>query len=243
VLVSCNTEGVRETERQYVTALAEMRVTGAIVMPSFEQDDLPFRSLRASGAALVVLGEWDDETCSITSDDDEGGRLAMQHLLDLGHSDIAFLGGPGGEHQIEHRFAGAQAALRANKLDPARVRRIDAASASIPDRAELAERLLELDPLPTAVFCASDTLALAVLNGLLRRGMRVPEDMSIIGFNDVASAQLAVIPLTTIAIPQYEMGVSAARLLLDELEPGHQHQQLMLPPQLVTRQSTRRLDV
>ena len=241
VLVSCNTQGTREYERAYVTVLAEMRVTGAIVMPSFEHSDVPFRSLRASGAGLVVLGDWDEDTCTVGFDDDEGGRLAMQHLLDLGHRDVVYLGGPGGEHQIEHRYAAAKAALDATPGARA-LRRIDAVDSTIGARAELAERVLELVPQPTAIFCASDSLALAVLNGLLRRGVRVPDDVSIVGFNDIAAAQLAVVPLTTIAVPQYEMGTAAARLLLEELEPGHQHQSITFTPELIVRDSTRAVD-
>lgn len=238
VVVSCNTEGSRDYERSYITALAEMRVAGAIVLPSFERKDLPFRTLRASGAGVVVLRDWDDDTCSITLDDDEGGRLAVAHLVEHGHRDIVFLGGPGGEHQIEHRFAGAKTALRQAGLDPSSLRRIDAASATARDRDALADQVLALDPRPTAAFCASDSLALAMMNGLLRQGMRVPGDISIVGFNDVVAAQLAVVPLTTIAVPQYGLGQAAARLLLGELQPDHQHEQIVLAPKLIVREST-----
>lgn len=238
VLVSCNTQGVREYERQYITALAEMRVAGAIVMPSFEKHDLPFKTLRASGAALVVLGEWDEDTCSISFDDDEGGRLAVEHLLELGHRELVFLGGPGGEHQVEHRFRGGQSALVSAGLDRSRLRRYDARGATVADREGLVEVVLAMSPRPTAVFCATDSLALAVMNGLLRRGFRIPQEMSIIGFNDIAPAELAVVPLTTVAVPQYDIGARAARLLLAELEEGHVHEQVVLSPQLVVREST-----
>ncbi len=238
VLVSCNTEGRRDHESQYVTVLAEMRVAGVIVLPSFEQSDLPFRGLRASGAAVVVLGEWDQETCSIGFNDQEGGRLAAMHLLELGHRHIVFLGGPGGESQVEHRFAGAQAAVRSVEGSGVSLRRIDATGSAISDRSELADRLLELEPRPTAVFCASDSLALAVLNGLLRKGIRVPHDIAIVGFNDIMAAQLAVVPLTTVSVPQYELGQRAAQLLLDELKPGHRHEQVIFEPSLVVREST-----
>lgn len=238
VLVSCNTQGSREYERTYVTALAEMRVAGAIVMPSFEHSDVPFRALRAAGAGVVVLGEWDGETCSICGDDHEGGRLAVRHLTSIGHTDILFIGGPGGEHQIEHRFSGAKAAIEEAGLRPEALRRIDARTATISDRDDLANQLLALLPRPTAVFCASDSLALAVLNSLLRQGVSVPDDIAIVGFNDIAAARLSVVPLTTIAIPQYETGRTAARLLLDELEPGHRHEQIIQQPELVVRAST-----
>ncbi|TFC50488.1 LacI family transcriptional regulator [Cryobacterium sp. TmT2-59] len=238
VLVSCNTKGKQEYESSYVKVLAEMRVTGAIVMPSFEHSDVPFRGLRASGAGLVVLGEWDDDTCAISFDDRLGGQLAIEHLIELGHTDIVFLGGPGGEHQIEQRYLGALTALSPFSPD-ASLRRVDAAGVTVQDRAFLADQVLALDPRPTAIFAASDTLALAVLNELLRRDIRVPGEMAVVGFNNIAAAQLAVVPLTTVSVPQYEMGIRAAQLLLDELRPGHVHQQLLLKPNLIVRESTR----
>ncbi len=238
VLVSCNTEGTRELEQQYLTALAEMRVAGAIVVPSFRQVDLPFRSLRASGTALVVLGEWDDDTCSIEFDNIEWGRLAAAHLLELGHRSIAFVGGPGGERQVEERLLGMEAAIRDSGITGVRLRRIDAVDSSVTERAELASRLLALDTEPTAVFCANDTLALAIMNSLLRRGLSVPGDMSIVGFNDIAAARLAVVPLTTVTVPQFDIGTQAAELLLRELEADHVHQHITMGPHFAARESS-----
>ena len=241
VLVLCNTGGVLSVEKQYVKALAAMRVAGAIVVPAFAgRDESHLNQLRDSGGTIVLLGadpgEYD--TCCVSVDDVRGGQLALEHLVSLGHRSFVFVGGPGGERQMRDRLAGAQLALNEAGLDSALLRRVDAAGVSIAARAEVGERLAVLRRRPTAIFCASDSLALAVAGSFSRLGIRVPDDIAIVGYNNIDQSELAPIPITTIAIPQYEMGRTAAQLLLSEFIPGHEHSQTTFQPRLVARAST-----
>ncbi|QNA93534.1 LacI family transcriptional regulator [Microbacterium sp. Se63.02b] len=123
VVVACNTDGIDAREISYVRALTEMRVAGAIVMPTSLATVAPhLQRLRQSGGRFVLLGEAssDIDACTIAFDDFAGGRAAADHLLALGHREILFVGGPGGERQISERLAGARAALEAAGLDPGR---------------------------------------------------------------------------------------------------------------------------
>lgn len=241
VVVACNTDGIEAREVSYVRALTEMRVAGAIVMPTSLDVVTPhLRRLTQSGGRFVLLGESAEniDACTISFDDVAGGRAAADHLLSLGHREILFVGGPGGERQISARLAGARAALEAAGLDPRAMPRIDAAGSSILQRTEVGDRVLALPLRPTALFCANDSLALAVQGALLRRGVRVPEDIAIVGYNNIDQTQLSPIPVTTISTPRYDMGALAASLLLAEFDAGHQHSHTVMDTQLVVREST-----
>lgn len=241
VVVGCNTDGIDAREVSYVRALTEMRVTGAIVMPTSLNVVSPhLQRLTQSGGRFVLLGERvkDIDACTIAFDDFAGGHAAATHLLSLGHRDILFVGGPGGERQISERLAGARAAFEAAGLDPFAMKRIDAAGSSILQRTEVGDRILALPQRPTAVFCANDSLALAVQGALLRRGVLVPDDISIVGYNNIDQTQLSSIPVTTISTPRYDMGALAASLLLAEFDDDHQHSHTVMDTQLIVREST-----
>jgi LacI family transcriptional regulator len=107
---------------------------------------------------------------------------------------------------------------------------------------EAARSLLALDLLPTAVFCANDLLALGVMRELLNQGIRIPDQIAILGYDDIQFAPSAAVPLSSISQPAYQIGVTAADLILSECESegNHQHQQIKFQPRLVERASTRR---
>jgi LacI family transcriptional regulator len=102
------------------------------------------------------------------------------------------------------------------------------------------DRLLADPRPPTAIFCVNDVTALGVLRGLLRRGLSVPEDVALVGYDDVEFAGLLATPLTSVRQPKYQLGRAAADLLLAEAAdgPGHRHQQLLFQPELVVRASS-----
>jgi LacI family transcriptional regulator len=102
------------------------------------------------------------------------------------------------------------------------------------------ERILGVRPQPTAVICANDLVALGVLQVMIRHDVRVPEDMAIVGFDDIEFASAAAIPLTSVRLPRRLMGRTATDLLLSEAsgDPDHVHRRVVLDPELVVRQST-----
>lgn len=241
VLVACNTYGDLDIERQYVTALAEMRVEGVVVLPaSGKSKPTHFSQLRSTGATLVLLGavQGEADSCSVSFNDEKGGQIAMEHLLSLGHRNIVLVGGPGGEREIAARFAGAEKAYVAAGLDPADLRRIESKGTSIAARAEVGTRIASLSSRPTAIFCASDSLALAAQGAMMRLGLRVPHDVAIVGYNDIDQTQEGPVPISTVHVPKYEMGRTAAHMLMREAEPGHVHEHVVFEPTLVARSST-----
>ncbi|MBO1741559.1 LacI family DNA-binding transcriptional regulator [Leifsonia sp. TF02-11] len=241
VLISCNTGGDLTREKQYVEALATMRIVGAIVHPAFTgAGESHLDRLRDAGSSVVLLGadESDYDACGVSTDDVRGGFLAVEHLISLGHKRIAFVGGPGGERQMRDRFAGALGAVRAACLAELSLQRIDASGTSIAARAEVGARIAALSERPTAVFCASDSLALAVCGTFARLGIRVPEDIAVVGYANTDQTELASIPISTIAVPQYEIGRTAAHLLMSESQSGHQHTRTVFQPRLIVREST-----
>lgn len=237
VIVTCNTEGDPERERRYLTALAEMRVMGVLITPTASAND-QLEVLRRAGASVVMLDHpsQDGLFSSVVVDDVAGGRMAMEHLLELGHRDILFISGPGREEQVSDRLAGARAGLEAAGLDPESLRRLSSSGTTAIARAEVGKRLLQLRTLPTALICANDLIALAVQSNLARHGIRTPDDISIVGYDDIDHAQLAEVPLTTIRQPMYEIGNRAARMLFEPA--GAEPLSHSFTPNLVVRAST-----
>ena len=237
VIVTCNTESDVDRERRYLTALAEMRVMGVLITPS-ESVPVQLEVLKRAGVGVVILDHPSEGSAfsSVVVDDIAGGRMAMDHLLELGHTDIMFISGPGREVQVSNRLLGAELALEAAGHDPQTLRRMKSSGVAPLARAEVGERLMKLDVLPTALICANDLIALAAQSSLARHGVRTPDDISVVGYDDIDHAQLAEVPLTTIRQPMYELGNRAARMLLEPGDGTPQNETLM--PSLVVRAST-----
>lgn len=237
-----NSDGSEEKERYYLRVLEEQRVGGVVLTP-VAHDERPLARLRARGMHVVLLDRPASEPtmCSVAVDDVLGGRLALQHLLDRGHRRIAVLTGPRSIQQCEQRWQGAREAVSRYNLDPDEVlvaMEVPAMNADAGERAVTS--ILALHPAATAVFCINDLLALGVIRAMMRCGRRVPDDLAIIGYDDVEFAGALQPPLTTVRQPMYRLGEAAMQLFLDELRSGeeHSHRQLLLQPQLVVRDST-----
>ena len=149
-----------------------------------------------------------------------GMRLAVDHLVALGHQRLAHLAGPSGFSTGQARRLGFEQAVRAHGLDPAAVEACEAYSIDAGDAAMT--RLLAADVSCTAVVAANDLIALGALQALQRQGVAVPQAMSLIGHNDMPLLAQISPPLTSVRIQHYEMGYRAARLLLEALQgvPG-----------------------
>ncbi|MFL6118007.1 substrate-binding domain-containing protein [Actinophytocola sp.] len=173
-------------------------------------------------------------------DDLLGGSLAGEHLLSLGHRRIAYLGSVVDTTPVARRRAGVRQTLADVGLDPDEALldvRIPV-NPSLADSADAVRRILTAVPRPTAVVCLNDTAALAVLRELEVAGVRVPANMSVVGYDDLPFTALLSPPLTTVAQPTYRLGYAAADLLLDEARTDHTHREILFQPSLVVRSST-----
>jgi LacI family transcriptional regulator len=166
------------------------------------------------GLAVVLIDEPSERWPNVVSDAEEAGRLVGRHLLELGHRRIGFLGPLVDAHAFRLRERGFAGVLRAAGLAPSseHVRRVPA---TVDGGRDGMQALLTDAATPTAVFCANDLVALGALKACARAKRRVPRDVSIVGCDDIESAQLVTPELTTVAVRPRELGARAAKLLLD----------------------------
>ncbi|WP_030172282.1 LacI family DNA-binding transcriptional regulator [Spirillospora albida] len=231
-----------EREQRNLRVLAEQRVRGVLLTPVGDEGENADR-LRDRDVPVVLLDHPTPRAnqCSVAVDDVAGGELAAAELLAGGARTIAFVTGPPGLRQCADRRKGALRALKAAGLGRDALREVPVAAMNARAGQEAAARLLDGPP-PDAVFCANDLLALGVLRVLLQAGMRVPEDVALIGYDDIDFSAAAAVPLSSVRQPTYRLGRIATELLLEECDDagGHAHQQVMFQPELVVRESSRR---
>jgi LacI family transcriptional regulator len=239
----CNSAQSTSEEADYLALFAEQRVRGVLVTPA----DLSGRNLadfRRHGIPFVFVDRVlsSAEGCSVSVDDVLGGTVAVRHLLAQGHADVAYVSGPMSLQQCRDRKEGALAALAEAGLGGGALRHVEAERLDVAAGRESGARLLALSPRPTAVFCANDLLALGVLQALFAAGVRVPEEVALVGYDDIEFAAAAAVPLTSVRQPAVRMGRQAAQLLLEETGEDaerHRHQRIVLEPELVVRESSR----
>jgi LacI family transcriptional regulator len=227
-------------ESAYLDLFEEQRVSGLLVTPVGQV--LPrLRRLRDRGTAVVVVDRRTGarEFSSVAVDDRRGGRLAAQHLVDLGRRRIAFVGGPRGLSQVKHRLQGAQQVVddaQGAALEFVETARMDAEAGRAAADALLARGKRSR---PDAIFAANDLIALGVLQALTLAGVHVPEDLAIVGYDDIDFAASAAIPLTSVRQPRDELGAAAADTLLEVIaDPAARVRDIVLEPELVVRRST-----
>lgn len=224
-------------EARCIDVLRSRRVDGIIVLNGRIAD----AQLRAHARSLPIVVTGRDlkapRLVSLHSDNTAGARLATAHLLELGHRRIAFIAGDPQHADAADRLAGYRAALQAAGVafDPALVLPGAFHEAS---GLEAVERLLDSGTPFTALFAANDQTAFGAALALHRRGLHVPADISLVGYDDLAGASYAVPPLTTVRQSGFEIGRLAAAAMLD-LIAGRKPRPALPPPQLVVRESTR----
>jgi LacI family transcriptional regulator len=234
----CNSDESTTKEEKYLNALVAQQVRGVLITPA---DSKPQRLdiLLDRGIAVTLLDRESKNRnrCSVSVDDIRGGEIAIEHLASLGHKVIAWVNGPESIPQCADRGLGVARAANEKNVT---IKTIRVPLMNSDQGAAAVKAFLALEELPTAIFCANDLLALGVMPALLSEGIKIPDQVSIIGYDDIAFAPSAAVPLTSISQPAYQLGVAAAELLLAECEEAamHSHQQVRFQPRLALRQST-----
>jgi LacI family transcriptional regulator len=240
-LVLCSSQEELETERRKLRMLEEQRVLGVILSP-MSQDTSEVEALRRRGTPVVLLDREGPkgQICSVAVDDVKGGELAVAHLLAQGHRQVGLVNGPATLRQCVERRRGAVRALRAKGLDPRSALVEVNLHTLAADGGERAVAVLAETGLPRAIFCGNDLVAMGVLRALRARGLSVPGDVAVVGYDDLDFAAMLTTPLTSIRQPMFELGRTATSLLLDEANnPDHSHQRIRFTPELVVRDSSR----
>lgn len=235
----CNTDGNADRQRSHLQTLAARRVDGVILASTFLKDPA-VRWLRHQRIPYVLVNRFSDEGLDpfVGSDDVMGSRLATQHLIDLGHRRIAHLAGSPATSTGQLRRRGYEAAMADAGLTAPPEYTVE--SGYIEEGgARAMEHLLSLEAPPTAVFAVTDMVAVGAYAAVLAHGMRIPEDVAIVGYNDIPLAVRLYPGLTTVHVPIHEFGSAAARVLLEELETGRvEPRRVVYSPQLIVRGST-----
>ncbi|HLU59454.1 MAG TPA: LacI family DNA-binding transcriptional regulator [Pseudonocardia sp.] len=226
-----------ERRRAFAGTLLRKRVDGVLVLglhPTPEE----VAALSAVGGPVAIVGAEVPGWASVRIDDEAAARCAVRHLLDLGHRRIGFIGGDDELHTAmpADRRLGYRAELAAAGL-PTRPELEAVGGFTVTGGHDAAERLLALPERPTALFAASDEMAMGALQAARRSGLRVPEDVSVIGIDDHEMAHL--MELTTVAQPVVAQGTLAAEMILAALtEPERPPPAVTVPTELVVRGST-----
>jgi LacI family transcriptional regulator len=243
VLTLTSTRDDDDRQRSSLRLLLAQQVSGILLVPTASgADDL--RQMRERGVAAVLLDhEGGANECSVAVDDIRGGIAATQHLLGLGHRRLAFVGGPRRGRQHSDRLKGMRSALGTSGTrgrPAAQVITVPADTISCGE--EAAGALLGKSAKrsrPTGLFCGNDLLAVGMIRGLTSAGVRVPEDMAVVGYDDIELTTLVGTPITSVRQPMYEMGRTAADLLLSEIhDRTHTHHNVRFVPELIVREST-----
>lgn len=244
-VVLCNSGEDRTREAHHLSLLREQRAFGVLVTPMAARTPA-IEEVRRSGTPVVLVDRGSGRAhCSVSVNDRVGGELAVSHLLALGHERICFVGGPRAIRQVSERLAGARAAFAAAGLNRDALQVISTAGLNVAAGRAAGSELTDLKAgkRPTAVFCANDLLGLGMLQEMTRRRLRVPDDLAIIGYDDIDFAEAAAVPLSSVRQPRAELGRAATKLLIDERNsPDHQHRQVVFEPELVVRASTAGFD-
>jgi LacI family transcriptional regulator len=241
-LFICNSNSRSVREEVHLDRLLQQRVQGILVTP-VDPSAPHLGELVRRGVPLVIVDRVreGDGCCSVAVDDVLGGRIAIEHLVEQGHQRVAFIGGPESIGQVRERLQGAREIWSELGLPADDLVNLPTEALTVAEGRSAGERLagLPVRRRPTAAFCANDLLALGLLQQSIGSGLRVPDDLAIVGFDDIEFAAAAAVPLTSVRQPRQELGRAAAQLVLDEAtNPDHQHQQLQFEPELVARASS-----
>jgi len=237
-----NTDEDVSRERMYLDLFQEQQVRGLLIAP-YGDVTARLQRLRTSGIAAVLVDRFsgDGRFSSVSVDSVAGGRLAVDHLIDTGRRRIAFVGGPFDIRQVNDRLAGARAAAE-NAGSHVDLEVIATGAMTVDEGAAAGARLLARPrrEWPDALFAANDLLALGLLQALVVDGRaRVPDDIAIIGFDDIPFAGAAAVPLSSIRQPSRMIGRTALRIVLEEADdPDSIPRQTVFPPELIVRAST-----
>lgn len=239
-----STHDLADREESTLRLFTEMRCVGLVITSTHFTDRLRTAITQAqkAGLSVVVLANENDgvEACTVGGDDLLGGELAAKHLLETGRTRFAYVGGPEDAVVYQRRKGGFLASLRRDGHNVASELTIDASKDTIEGGIEIGERILSREDRPDALFAANDLIALGVLQAAVKLGIHVPDDLVVIGYDDIPFAAGAAIPLTSIGEPTREIGKVAASLLLEEdgAMAEHQHRHELFLPQLIARAST-----
>ena len=243
-LFLCNTQNNPEKIKNHMDMLAKKRVDGILVMCSeYKADSLDL--LKGFNAIPMVVMDWgplNPNTDRILDNSFEGGYLAGKYLVDNGHTEIGYLSAELSKTTARKRYEGFLKALHEAGLQMNPDWLLEG-SFEPEDGYECMNRLLSQPKCPTAVFCCNDIMAFGAISAITEKGLRVPDDISIIGYDNVHISRFCAPPLTTIHQSKARLGEQALKLLFDRINnKSDERCTIEIHPELVIRQSVKKIN-
>jgi LacI family transcriptional regulator len=226
-VVLCNSNDDTSREHHYLSSLREQRAFGILITPVGSRTST-IDEIRRRGIPVVLVDRAArGNECSVSVNDRVGSELAVSHLIDQGHRRIGFVGGPLSITQVSQRLAGARAAVEAAGLSSDALTMIETPRLDVEQGRATGEKLATIP-------------ALGLLQDTVRRGLSVPGDLAIVGYDDIDFAAAATVPLTSVRQPRSQLGKAAMEMLIEEATDGktHRHRQIVFEPELIVREST-----
>ena len=240
-VVTGNTSESPDRESNYLDLFEEQRVRGILISP-YGDVEPRLRQLKAFGIPSVLVDRVSElqEFSSVSVDDEAGGETAVRHLIDTGRRRIGFVGGALQVRQVADRLTGARRAVHAHRGASLTV--FETHQTTVLEGRRIGEEIVRLAPQdrPDALFAANDLVAVGLLQALVAtRALRVPEDIAIVGYDDIDFAESAIVPLTSIRQPSRLMGSTALDLLISEARDAElPPRRVVFQPELIVRSST-----
>ncbi|WP_020615098.1 LacI family DNA-binding transcriptional regulator [Paenibacillus daejeonensis] len=242
-VIVCNSLQNPDFELGYLQTMAEKQVKG-IILSSIAQNTSLLKGLLQNGMHAIAIDQRidEEEISQIEFNYAKGGYMATKHLIEHGHTRIGYATSELDRHSRTEIHQGYLKAMSEAGLKPvveiSGAGKVFSSSNEFDSGKQLADKMLERHKDLTAIFACNDVMAFGVIHTLTSRGLRVPDDLSVIGFDGIEYGQMIHPPLTTIKQPDYEMGILACKLLLDKLQDkDSSHLSVMLQPRLVERAS------
>lgn len=245
-LILCNTEGDITRMNASVDTLLQKRVDGFILMCSTFENEYAKILSRLGNVPVVLMDSAKTDALSgalpcdkIKDNSRQGGYLATQYLIKKNHQDIACITGPMSRHQAQMRYEGFMQAMHEAKL-PVRSEWIIEGDFECLGGFEAFKKLQRSGKMPTAVFAGNDMMAMGLINAATQEGMCVPQELSVIGYDDIQIAKFMSPSLTTVHQPKYRLGKAAVDTLIDRINHvNHEFKILELAPTLVERKTVK----
>lgn len=243
----CNSLRDPSTEKRYIETLLQKQISGLIIS-SYDENNKYLRELHSNDVKIVVLDRVDEDQLhmSVGFDYRKGGMMAVNHLVAMGHKNIAFLTSPVTKNSRRETLEGYRLGLMHNGLE---VREENVIISDIEEEVllgiyefengrKLAEKFMMLKTKPTAIFSINDMTALGIIQKLIESGIGIPKDVSVIGFDNIEISSMVNPPLSTINQPSFETGRLACKMLIDSINSSTKSSiAIKLDPSLVIRSS------
>ena len=240
-LILCNTEGDNERMRESINTLLQKRVDGLILMCSSLEGERIDVFERYPDIPVVVM-DWGPmlfTSDKIQDNSLRGGYLAAKYLIDCGHKEVGCITGPLIKHQAQMRYEGYKRAMLETELE-FNANWIVESDFECEGGYQAFKKMVERGPLPSSIFVSNDMMAMGVINAANELGIQIPEQLSIIGYDDIHIAKFMSPSLTTIHQPKYRLGQAAVETLLRKLDDKSDEAQVVqLEPTLVERNSVK----